>query len=167
MFDKSLVTTEQEKELKALFQKARHHNIIAKFVGIIITILLLFLMIRFAINFQIGGILIAFAIAFCIIFASKSKNELKNALSTDLIPAALSTTFEDFEYFSEDHIDEFVIRDTDMNFPFSEKSMDRISENDLVKGNYHGISFETSNIEIFNEYTDVRGHYHSVLEFNG
>lgn len=83
----------------------------------------------------------------------------KNAVGVQIVTAALQEVFDEVEYLPHSHLDESVVYNTDMGFPFD---VDKITGSDYVRGNYRGAEIEMSDMRLINitYTTDSKGRSH-------
>ena len=91
------------------------------------------------------GIVIAIA---GFVVSSLGASAIKKFASENLVPSALNAVMENVHYDPKSRLNNSILR-TDMGFPFS---FDEIKGNDYIRGEYHGMQVEMSDVEL----VDVR-----------
>lgn len=80
-----------------------------------------------------------------IILCVRSRTQMKRLIAATLIQSVVKDTFDDAVYDPAAHLSDYLIASTDMGFPFH---FDEISGSDYIRGTYHGLSVEMSDVRL-------------------
>ena len=111
---------------------------------------------------QIGVFIIIFGFVISLIINTKDINSFKRLYKEKIVLVALNQVCTDIEYDMNKGMNREIIANTNMM-----RMGDRFRSNDLIKGKYHNISFEMSDIIIEDESTDSDGNETYYKLFQG
>lgn len=97
-----------------------------------------------------------------LILSGKANKQFAAAFKQSVVLDSLSSVFTDLTFEPALGISREEIRETEMM-----QTGDRFSSNDLISGQYNGVSFRQSDVHIENESTDSEGHTSYTTIFRG
>ena len=97
-----------------------------------------------------------------LILSGKANKQFAAAFKQSVVLDSLSAVFTDLTFEPALGISREEIRETEMM-----QTGDRFSSNDLISGQYNGVSFRQSDVHIENESTDSEGHTSYTTIFRG
>ena len=129
-------------EITAKLNELKGKSRIGLIIGIVMAVVLVLGgILSQAVLFFIGIAGIAAGVIVYSIFSAK----IKNLVSSTIVKQAIDSVFENAVYDHNGKLSEYIVRNTDMGFPFD---FDEIHGNDYVRGTYKGLNVEMSDIKL-------------------
>lgn len=113
-------------------------------------------------SFQTFFVILFFGNFIAIIFAHKDVQKFKDTYKQTIILELFKSLFSDIKYLPNEGISRDVLAGTNMI-----DTGDKFYSDDYVSAKYKNVSFEFSDVEIQEEYTDSDGDKHIVTVFEG